>query len=262
LFPAPTPDTIYAIFVPPVTEVTLQGGTSCFNFGAYHNSTRMSDGTKIAYAVMPRCGGLDDLTYSASHEFIEAASDPYPSLAPAYSDTDDAHLAWSLFAGGEIGDLCEFNPDAPFMPQNYPWTVTHGWSNEEAFLGHDPCAPSKGPYFVAIPDQPDIIHLFGNGSPVRGIQMSPNDIRQIPITMHGFGMNGSWSVSAQDGTQMKGGSARLTFSFNPTSGKDGDTLTMTIKKLSNSTGLQLELFVIRASNGSKTTLFWGATGAN
>lgn len=261
-FPPPTADSIYAIFLPPSSTVTLQGAYSCQDFGAYHNSTRLGSGQKVAYAVMPRCGGLNELTYSASHELIEAASDPYPSPAPAYAQTDSAHLAFSLFAGGEVADLCEFNPDALFQPQNFPWTVTRSWSNSEAFFGRDPCVPADPPYFVAIPDQPDIIHLFGMGDAMRGIRMAPMDVRTIDVKLYGYGMNGTWTIKPQDANQMRGGAPHLAFSINPASGKDGDVLKLTITKLSSSSGLGVEVFAIRSISNGKETLYWAATGTN
>src|ERR1700722_11642280 len=39
VLPPPTPNTIYAIFYPEETTVTLQGAQSCVYFGGYHNSS-------------------------------------------------------------------------------------------------------------------------------------------------------------------------------------------------------------------------------
>ena len=78
-----TPDTVYAIYFPAGTTITLplQGQIvqSCRDFGGYHLVFPRSDtGDTVAYAVLPRCSffatagayltGLSALTGPASHE--------------------------------------------------------------------------------------------------------------------------------------------------------------------------------------------------
>ena len=107
-----------------------------------------------------------------------------------------------------------------------------------------------------------MIHLYGgNGEAIRGIKMANNQVRTIDVELHGHNMPSAWTVKAQDGTQMRGGSPRLSFAFNTSTGKDGDTIKLTITKMSSSSGLGVELFVLRSTEGSKTTLYWGATGS-
>lgn len=262
-FEPPTSDTLYAIYVPYSTTVTLQGRTSCQGFGAYHNSTKLGNGQRVAYAVMPQCGGIDELTYASSHEFIEAATDPYPNQGPTYQLTDDGHLPWSLVAGGEVADLCEFNEDAHFFPQGFPWNVQRSWSNSEAFLGRDPCAPSSStPYIVAIPDQPDVVHLYGNGRAMKGIKLSPGDTTTVGLHMHApVSTTPAWSVSVKDIAAFQGGPTRLQFSLNAGSGKDGDVLQLKISKLSNAPGIALEMFLVISTGGGKTTMYWVTAGA-
>ena len=264
-FETPTSDTLYAIYVPYSTTVTLQGGTSCQRFLAYHNSTKLGNGQRVAYAVMPQCAGIEQLTAASSHEFIEAATDPYPNQVPAYRQTDEGHLPWSLFAGGEVADLCEFNDDANFKPATFPWTVQRSWSNSEAFLGLDPCAPASAtpPYIAAIPDQPDVVHLFGNGRAMKGIKLSPGDTRMIALRLHApVSMTPAWTVSVKDIAAFQGGPTRLQFSLNAGTGKDGDVLQLKISKLSNNTGSGLEMFLVFSTGGGKTTMYWATAGAN
>src|SRR6185295_18397735 len=82
-FPVPTSETLYALYFPAATKITLDGESSCRSFGAYHNTVKVvppgaaADSTPISvpYAIMPRCqGGERSLTISASHEFTEAAT--------------------------------------------------------------------------------------------------------------------------------------------------------------------------------------------
>ena len=70
------------------------------------------------------------------------------------------------------------------------------------------------------------------------------------------------SRSAKDVASFQGGAAHLQFILAPTSGKSGDTLQLTIKKLSNNNSYGIEIFVLQASGGGKQTLYWASTGAN
>src|SRR5262249_54637153 len=119
-FPAADENTLIALYYPDGVTISLQGSQSCSTFGGYHNNITL-DGAHgnrhVAYSVLPHCNGfagmneLDTATSSASHEYIEATTDPYPNNPPdgdpAYAQTDNAHLFW-LFAlgGGETGDMC------------------------------------------------------------------------------------------------------------------------------------------------------------
>src|SRR5271169_812711 len=52
--PAPVPNqTLYVIYYPETTDITLQGSHSCQSFGGYHNQVTMNDGSKVPYAVIP-----------------------------------------------------------------------------------------------------------------------------------------------------------------------------------------------------------------
>lgn len=264
-FPPPTPNSIYVIFLPDTTTVTLQGSTSCVSFGAYHFNTRLSNGTKVAYATIPRCsgfggGGLDDVTAPTTHELIEAVTDPYPSLAPAHTRTDDVHLAWSIFAGGEVADLCEFNSNEFLTPASYPWAVARSWSNAEAALGHDPCVPAEGnPWATALPAQPDVIHYFNANNPMRGIKLAANAQITVPLRVVGTG-TGQVTIDAVDGSKMRGGPTRLNLSIAPSTASIGDTVALTISKLSDGQG-GVEVFMLRTQVGGREIVSWGATGA-
>jgi hypothetical protein len=148
----PTPDenTVYALYLPETTVVTLDGSTSCQDFGAYHDATFFplpgdagspvdpdagdaGPGVEGAFAVMPRCGG--GLLESASHEFIEAATDPHPTSDNTYYMMNDA---WAGAQGGEAADLCELR--GPVDEGNY--SLAKSWVNAAADESKDPCQPS------------------------------------------------------------------------------------------------------------------------
>src|SRR5262249_11194828 len=50
-WPASTPQTIYAVFLPQGVTFTADFGTSCVDYGAFHEETT----TGVVYALMPRC---------------------------------------------------------------------------------------------------------------------------------------------------------------------------------------------------------------
>ncbi|HEY8088244.1 MAG TPA: hypothetical protein VIF09_10375 [Polyangiaceae bacterium] len=144
---------VYIFYVPSTTTVTVQGSTLCqISAGGYHyESSAQVNGHTIAYAVVSQCGqGLpvqapQDLVWGASHEFVEACTDPYPLSAPGYAMLDP-NEPWASI-GGEVGDLCTF-----VFPQATEGTYTalqRVYSNASVKAGGDPCEPATLPYFAA-----------------------------------------------------------------------------------------------------------------
>ncbi|HEY8091526.1 MAG TPA: hypothetical protein VIF09_26860, partial [Polyangiaceae bacterium] len=164
-FGTPDPSTIYTIFYPTTTTITLSSGgpfgsgQSCTSFGGYHQDTAVTVGDggtpqNYAYAVLPTCSGtinglsgLDSVSGALSHEWVEAVTDPFPSTNngadSAFSQVDMDHFIWAVTGGGtEAGDLCVGELDAFFKPANLAFTVQRTWSNQLAKASHDPCAPN------------------------------------------------------------------------------------------------------------------------
>lgn len=141
----PTPDanTLYAIYLPKTTKITIIGATSCQDFGAYHDYARFTvNGQTVlgAFAVMPQCGtGVP--TVSSSHEFIEAVTDPHPFTVPTPPDPFSLYVyndAWFGIGGGEIADLCEGYASYTLNNQK----LARAWSNKAALASQNPCVPS------------------------------------------------------------------------------------------------------------------------
>jgi hypothetical protein len=96
---APTSNSLYFVFTPSGTTVTIQGQSSCQDFCGYHNFVG-----NIVYAVDPYddCPGcqfvpgdlVGSTTVPASHELCEAITDPF--LNGWFDDG----------TGEEIGDIC------------------------------------------------------------------------------------------------------------------------------------------------------------
>jgi hypothetical protein len=120
--PKPNANSLYFIYFPPGTTVTLDGDASCQRFGGYHDNV----GGNIFYAVEPFCmagsgslSQLDFFTLTSSHELCEAITDPVPGQG-WYWFKDKRHQ-------GEIGDICESAPNAEEHIGNF--VVQREWSN-------------------------------------------------------------------------------------------------------------------------------------
>jgi len=130
--PAPDDDTIYMIFFPSPVTISLSGSSSCASGGfcAYHSSYT-HNGKKVRYGVMPDqttggcaqgCGpgtGFQNTTDVASHELIEAVTDP--DGGSGWYDTVDQNC-------GEIGDICAVGAGETAMVSGY--AVQKEWSNK------------------------------------------------------------------------------------------------------------------------------------
>jgi len=102
---------------------------------------------EVAYAVMPDCGdGLDGLYVTASHEFMEAATDPYVMSKPTWYLYDEA---WFGVDGAEDADACQSRGE---VTQD-GYAVARGWSNVAGAEGKDPCQPQPPDevFFSAAP---------------------------------------------------------------------------------------------------------------
>ena len=96
--PAPTPNTLYFIYLDPGVVSIMGGSKSCSGYCGYHDHFGNQ-----SYAVMPypNCAGclgglaaFDALTGTSSHELCEAITDPVPGKG------------WYDNNNGEIGDIC------------------------------------------------------------------------------------------------------------------------------------------------------------
>jgi hypothetical protein len=243
-------NTIYALYFPSGVTITLpEDGTvvtSCEQFGGYHNST--TDPTTenaIVYAVIPRCGtfetaggqmlaGIDAITGPASHEYIEAATDPLPETGtPAYVQPDLNDIIWEfVLGGGEIMDMCAQNPGAFYVPSDLPFTVQRGWSNSAAAASHDPCEPELPGevYFNSIAVFPNILVTAGGQSlNTDAVSLTVGGSTTVPVDLYSEGpTSGPWTVQALDAQTLQGGPAALSFTWDSTSGENGQVLHLTI----------------------------------
>jgi len=172
--PMPNPQTLYVMYFPSSVTIDVDGSVSCQSIGGYHDSLSVGS-LHVPYAIVPVCSpeptanGVPALnfeqtaTIAASHEIVEATTDPHGGETPAgatpstqylgYYLTDPESQAWAYF-GGEVADLCV---DLLGMGQDR-WTEGNYvyqkvWSNTSAMASHDPCVPIPPGevYFNAAP---------------------------------------------------------------------------------------------------------------
>jgi len=269
VLPQPDDGTLYAVFVNAKTTVTLDGIESCSAFGGYHDSFDL-DGRHAAYAVIPRCdqfgplAGFDVVSGAASHEFIEAATDPYPRTAPAFAQPDDAHVVWAAVTGGEVADMCAIAETAFYTPKGYPFVVQRSWSNQAASLGQDPCVPAaSASYFNAGPVLRDTLSLTGPDDrtiSTRGAKIPVKGSATIDVALFGDAAAPAWTVTPQDLSSALGSTGRLTFALDRSTGVAGDVLHLTIFRESRNKEGGVEAFVLVSSFGPTRNFFFGLVG--
>lgn len=263
-WPSSNDQTLFALFYPASTKITLDNVQSCNGFGAYHNSATSTNGD-FAYAVMPRCqGGLDTLTVSTSHELVEAATDPFPMVKPAYQRVDNDHIVWMLAGGGEVADLCEFDRTASQrLVGNF--LVQRSWSNASIKAGHDPCVPAlQGAFFAAAPLLADNVKLTYQGQSfvTKGVKIPLGQSATIDVQLYSDAPKDAWTVSAQDRTSGFGNAGYVTFQWDSTTGKNGDVLHLTITAAKQSP-MGGAIIAITSQDAAMTRHRWlGAVGFN
>ncbi len=266
-FPAPDANTIYTFFFPTGTTITLSqqqgGGSSCKQFGGYHDNVVFA-AKPVAYAVVPRCAtfggltGLDAVTGPSTHEIIEAATDPYPQDSPAYQSVDDNHILWTfILGGGETGDLCAQFSNAFFIPTDVGNTVQRTWSNKAAKAGHDPCQPADGSaYFNSMPVLPETVTLGGQIT-TKGITIPVGGTGTVEVDLFSDAdTKGPWTVKATDAASLQGAKPTLDFTWDKTSGLNGEKLHLTITVLGKSQ-YGAAAFILDSVQGPRTSLWVG-----
>jgi hypothetical protein len=256
-FPAPTDNTLYAIFLPSDSyTVNLDGSTSCGEFGGYHNSyaypgtagvdggAAAVGGATIQYALVPRCGAEEITTVATSHEFIEASTDPHVGSGTAYYMQDQL---WSL-EGGEVGDLC-VTQDNSDEYQESGLSVQRSWSNIAAKASHEPCvpAPAGDVYFNVAPA-------------TEQFPLKVGATKTIALTAFSDAPTPNWTISGVDYAQEFEGTQTLQFAFDKTIVNNGTKVNMTITVIAQppSDFQGAALFSIHSQSGSMTQRWPGA----
>jgi hypothetical protein len=289
-FGTPDPQAIYTIVYPHTTTITQPNpvssifGTvdSCKAFLGYHDNTEVALGdagtTSFAYAVIPTCSGLvPELTETLSHEWIEASTDPLLTSSGVFTLTggpnaafyspDGDHLVWALLGGGEAGDLCE--PEGTgvnFQPTDLKSWVQRTWSNTSAQASHDPCVPApSGAFFDSAPVLDETVTFtsaFTGTVTTKGVTIPQGQSKTIEVDLFSDGdTGGPWKVSALDVLSTYysayGLQPTLSFTWDRTSGQNGEKLHLTIAVTGASLVGGAHAFMIVSSLGSREAVWPG-----
>jgi hypothetical protein len=261
--PAPDGNTLYMVYYPASTVISNFGWSSCQQFGGYHESfvsNAVAGNPVVAYALLPECpafgqsSGLTTLQYTevaASHELIEAASDPQQHDKAWY--LSDPSNAWT-FTFGEIGDLCVGT--STYYDATGLFAAQRIWSNTAAQGAGSPCIPL-----------PATSPIFAGASPTGSV---PNQIigvapgQALTLTIEGWstGPLGAWPVTVyQTGGGDNQGGTGPTVTISPQWGavaNDGTTqFTVTMPSgTASGQGAYAVLSVYSYVGGSADTLPW------
>jgi hypothetical protein len=153
-FDAPNENTVVLFVVP---------GQTMTDEGIYHYETApgvVQAAMHVPYIVLPRNligPDFDELTWSASHEIVEVASDPHPTTFPAWYDNLLTYL-------GEIADLCNDIPTTQTL-DGTPYVLTRIYSaSRAAARAGDPCVPALDRPFAGVALSPLSLAIPENGS--------------------------------------------------------------------------------------------------
>jgi hypothetical protein len=256
----PDPSTIYTLWYPDGVVADL----GCDQELAYHYSFDMDAGFPITYAVVPRChgypadaGDLDVATASASHEWIEASTDPEPTDAPAWASTDEAHVVWDMGLFGELADMCTFDSDSYYKPAGYPYLLQRSWSNAGAMMG-TPCVPVAPLYYQVLPVQKDQVAYgwyYGSGT-TTGISIPLGTTKTVDLAIFSTGATGPISVDVQALSDP----TTLTIVVPQPSGVNGDVLHVQVTHNSDDLSYSGAPFVIVSTLGDVQHYSYGFIG--
>jgi hypothetical protein len=272
-WPAPTANTLYAIYLPPGSTLTSGGQDLCAGgVGGYHTESQKKG---LVYAIMPHCSNFQtaDVELASSHELNEAATDPHPGSKTAYAGFDQNHLAFEFFNQfqDELGDACESFKEATDSTDLTPYVVQRQWSNKSAAAGSHWCLPALNEPFYNTTFLPqtklDEISVdltpLGQGAgktTSKGFKLAVGASTTFAIGFFSDSpTNGAFTIDVQglgasnpiaqdqNGANIANGDATVT--IDKTSGVNGDTANVTVTPKSYST-LGVTFFYIRAQLAS------------
>jgi hypothetical protein len=295
-WPSVTANRIYTVFYPEQTTITIPMlGTSCVGFGGYHENATVTlerDGgaleagldagleaatleagpldagqARFTYAVIPRCAmfagysGIDAVTSAVSHETVEASTDPLVGTNSAYDGVDENHAVWDLEPGGEIADLCSYEPQS-YQRLVGSFLVQRVWSNHAASAGHDPCVPpvpESSAYYNAAPDLTADVELTYDKIPfaTQGVHIPVGSTVTVPLRFFSDSPTGAWTVYLEDSSSAFGGPSLLEFSPNRIVGQNGDVVPVKVKAVQTGPYGGTEMILVSYRPPDEATLnYW------
>jgi uncharacterized repeat protein (TIGR01451 family) len=181
---------LYVVYLPKGTTIDNFGiNHSCDSFGAYHfmgTTLTLLGGAQVTFAAVPiDCANNDpdQLSVLASHEIIEASTDPNVGMGWIDDSKFDITNLTPLLTEGEAADICESIGDVPTDPVRLDGgiMVAPYWSNSDN---------------ACVPFPTADLELSKSASPspaVAGGELyytltvtnhGPNDVNDVSVTDH------------------------------------------------------------------------------
>lgn len=246
--PPPDANTLYFVHLPGSVQVSSgAGGTTCSDNCAYHY-LYTHNGKEVRYAVIPdqnsgacstnqacpiQLAALDRLTIVASHELVEAVTDPSGS---GWIDNNQQC--------GEIGDICVGQPGTAAG-----FTVQLEWSNKDGkCIDHDPNVVFND---FALTLNPTMTTAAAGGSATASVQAMPTTGAQpvtVALTIDGLptGVTGTFaSPSIQSNA-----STMLTLAVAPTMAPGSYTFNVTGKAANGAHHVIGGMLTVTAATGN------------
>ena len=254
----PDDQTIYTVYYPETTNLidssTSQSMCSEGALGYHSQFVDAASGKKIIYSVILRCSGYDaltDVTATTSHETVEAITDPdnFPTGYIFFQSSNVGNVWASVLAAsvGEVGDMCEAFQSSNYTPSDLGYQIQRTWSNKAAAAGLDPCQPGHAAdvYFNATAVVSDsVTYTDQNYGPLTttGVKIAVGQSRTIPVKLFSSASTGGvWNLSAID---MTNSGTSLSFSFDKSTGQNGDVVNLTVTVQSQDSQYLAEPFLI------------------
>lgn len=202
--------------------VVLSNGTTPYCAGgprAFHRALDV-DGKRIPFAVLPRCGDEAELTGTASHEILEATTNPFPAER-GFAFGAAGGLSGFAEAGLEPVDPCGLVMMDRHWTNESGFVVHRAWSNREAAKAHDPCVPARAdhPYVMLVPRE------LALRLPKEG------DTITVDLDATAAGVTDAWAVSAFDLGGFHDHTHYVELTLDRSTVRAGDTVRLTIKAL-------------------------------
>lgn len=258
-WPAPTPNTVYFMYYPASTTLTLGASVGCTGFAGYHSNWHTSTNETYVFAAQARCPTLQTLdvaTQNTTHELVEATTD---ALFTGYASIDQAHAVWSEDPGYELADLCEVEA-LSYQRMIGNSLVARFWSNASAAQGHDPCAPPiAAAYYNAVPVLPDTVSITLSSQAVAtsGVAVPLHQSKTIAVQLFSDAPTTDWMLQAQD---LSSSGSELTFAWDDASGNNGDTRELTITRQANGANGGTEFVIYSQQSSSSWHAYFAVAG--
>lgn len=209
---------VLLVYLPKGVALVGEGGERYCSGGprALHRSIDL-EGTRIAFAMLPRCEGEAEVTGVASHELLEATTNPLPATR-GFAFRGGSQQSGFTAAGVEPVDPCGLvNMDGHWTTEA-GFSVQRAWSNAAAAKAQNPCvpAPRDSRYALLVPREP-AVRLAKDGDTVT-LTADASSASDLP----------SWVVSAFDVTGEQNRDRYVDVSLDTASVKNGQSVAVTI----------------------------------